>query len=313
MAAPHVSGAAALLLAAYPGLSYQAALARLYGSADRVSALDGKVATGRLNVARAIEADTRAPGAPALSSIPALATRTSVALAWTAPDEDGALGAGAASTYLLRYRLAGTAAWDDAPAPRPGSPGTLQSAVVGGLRPGRTYELLLVAIDNVGNSSSSPVLVTATKPGIEVLFDDLEGGSAWTASPPWGLVSDRFHSPIRAWSDSPAGPYRNGIDASVASRAFSLAGARNPTLSFWRRYNLEKSRDIGSVEVSRDGGSTWTALATMTGGADWAPVDVDLGPYVGAASVRVRFRIVTDTSNVNEGWLIDDVIVSADP
>lgn len=55
MAAPHVTGALALLKAKYPTESATTLIKRLYERADRVDALKGKVATGaRLNIANAI-------------------------------------------------------------------------------------------------------------------------------------------------------------------------------------------------------------------------------------------------------------------
>jgi hypothetical protein len=312
MAAPFVSGAASLVMAAFPGISHQQVAARLLGSADRLPGFDGKVASGRLNVARAIEADVRPPGQATLTAVPTLATRTSVTVAWTAPDEDGPLGANGASAYELRYRIAGTAGWIDASAPRPAPPGTAQTATIRGLRPGRVYDVSLSARDNVGNAAAPVTVKASTTPGVELRFDDLEGASSWTSTLPWALATDRAHSPLRAWTDSAGRPYASNTDASVTMPPVRLTGLRNPTLSFWQRYNLEQNRDIGAVEISVNGGASWTRMTTFSGGADWAPAEVDLRPYAGAADARIRFRIVTDAAKVHDGWLIDDVVVSAD-
>lgn len=57
MATPEVSGVAALVLAANPGMSMKELRARLFESVDKLPALSGKVATGgRLNAARAVGA-----------------------------------------------------------------------------------------------------------------------------------------------------------------------------------------------------------------------------------------------------------------
>ncbi len=51
MATPHVAGAATLIASAYPDISNEDLIARLYGGVDQVASLDGKTATGgRLNV-----------------------------------------------------------------------------------------------------------------------------------------------------------------------------------------------------------------------------------------------------------------------
>jgi subtilisin family serine protease len=55
MAAPHVSGAAALLLAAFPSMKAKDLKEVLMESVDKVSSLEGKVVTGgRLNIAKAL-------------------------------------------------------------------------------------------------------------------------------------------------------------------------------------------------------------------------------------------------------------------
>ena len=84
MAAPQVTGAAALLMSALPGASSAEIKARLENTTDSVESLEGKVASGgRLNVAKAF--DTY-PGRPTITSpksgkaLHSLATQT---LSWT--------------------------------------------------------------------------------------------------------------------------------------------------------------------------------------------------------------------------------------
>ena len=54
MATPHVAGALALVWDAHPTWNYRQVIASILNTADRMSSLTGKVATGRLNVAKAI-------------------------------------------------------------------------------------------------------------------------------------------------------------------------------------------------------------------------------------------------------------------
>jgi subtilisin family serine protease len=55
MAAPHVSGALALMMAEFPALSYQEIIAKLLAATDPVPSLHGKTIAGRLNIAKALE------------------------------------------------------------------------------------------------------------------------------------------------------------------------------------------------------------------------------------------------------------------
>ncbi|HVK14678.1 MAG TPA: S8 family serine peptidase, partial [Gemmataceae bacterium] len=61
MAAPHVAGALAVVWDAHPTWTYRQVIDAVLNTADRVSALSGKVATGRLNVGRAIAYSTSTP------------------------------------------------------------------------------------------------------------------------------------------------------------------------------------------------------------------------------------------------------------
>ncbi|HTG43845.1 MAG TPA: S8 family peptidase, partial [Verrucomicrobiae bacterium] len=69
MAAPHVTGAIALLRAAYPTESYTAIISRLLSGVDKLPSLDGKcVSGGRLNISNLFPAKSVAP-APVISSL----------------------------------------------------------------------------------------------------------------------------------------------------------------------------------------------------------------------------------------------------
>ena len=85
MAAPHVAGAVALLMA--QGMTPTAAVNRLLGTLDKVSC--GRGCQGRLNLANAVGADPNAPAATAAPSGPATtrppsAPRTTVPRSTTA-------------------------------------------------------------------------------------------------------------------------------------------------------------------------------------------------------------------------------------
>ncbi|MGQ0535182.1 MAG: fibronectin type III domain-containing protein [Methanobacteriota archaeon] len=69
------------------------------------------------------------------------------------------------------------------------------------------------------------------------------------------------------------------------------------------------------VQVSTNGGSTWTTLrqwdSTMPSQTTFAPVSIDLSPYVGGtAKVRFSFDTVDSVANDFLGWLVDDVQVT---
>lgn len=171
MAAPHVSGAAALVRAVAPGIGVAQLKQRLLDSADRVPDLAGITVTGgRLNAFLAIaEPDSTPPGM--IDDLFAeAATSNSIVLAWTATGDDGAEGT--ATTYDVRYA---TAPIDDASfasarraagPPPPAAAGSAERLEVGGLDPGTTYHFAVKAVDEWGNSGplSNPASAATLPP-----------------------------------------------------------------------------------------------------------------------------------------------------
>ncbi|MCA9978911.1 MAG: immune inhibitor A, partial [Anaerolineales bacterium] len=104
------------------------------------------------------------------------------------------------------------------------------------------------------------------------------------------------------------------------------------TLSFDTIYDLEDYWDFGFVQVSTDGGYTWTSLedneeystydydpnahptviANLPGLTSWIPdwitLTYDLGAYADQ-DILVAFRMVTDWGTHYGGWWIDNVYV----
>jgi len=110
----------------------------------------------------------------------------------------------------------------------------------------------------------------------------------------------------------------NNTDASAVARV--TVPAADPTLRFLAKYGAELGYDYGYVQVSTDGGATYTAIpgdktvdgplgpslnGTTTG---FEPHSYDLSAYAGQ-EILLAFRYVSD-GGVNEGGLlIDDVTV----
>ena len=103
------------------------------------------------------------------------------------------------------------------------------------------------------------------------------------------------------------------------------------------RWGLESFWDFGFVQVSTDGGSTWTSLsnayttfdhdpsaypaiiANLPGLTDYNPswpnfdeISFDLSAYAGQ-TILISFRYMTDWSTTYEGWYIQTATVSGTP
>lgn len=139
------------------------------------------------------------------------------------------------------------------------------------------------------------------------------------------------HSGSRAWwSDNT----QNWADVRLTRTVQVPAAA--PRFRLWNNYEIESEWDFGFVEVSTDGGATWTEQkvydesgALVSTGDDYADPNgrlrdyggkkygltgssggwrhdyVDLAPYAGT-TVQLRLRYATDPNTNERGWLSDD-------
>lgn len=114
------------------------------------------------------------------------------------------------------------------------------------------------------------------------------------------------------------------------TRSFDLSHVREATLEFWLWYDIEEGWDFAYVEVSEDGGQTWTILpgrhtsadnpsgnsfgpawTGVSGGGDvpqWVHEQVDLTPYAGR-QVQIRFEYITDDAVNRVGLMLDDIAI----
>jgi hypothetical protein len=96
-------------------------------------------------------------------------------------------------------------------------------------------------------------------------------------------------------------------------------------LDFKTWYDIEKDWDYGYIQVSTDGGSTWTNLPAsfttntspygqnlgngITGASGgWVDGHVDLRAYAGQ-TVRIRFAYIADFYTYGLGWMLDTISV----
>jgi hypothetical protein len=85
-----------------------------------------------------------------------------------------------------------------------------------------------------------------------------------------------------------------------------------PRLRIWHWYNFATG-DTGEVQIKFENGSWQKILGpfTHTSGGVWTPTTILLDDYADSI-VQFAFRIVSDESNTESGWYIDDVILLAD-
>jgi hypothetical protein len=168
-----------------------------------------------------------------------------------------------------------------------------------------------------------------------IFSDTVESGLAgWTTSHvggtlDWSQVTTDAHSPTHSWF---AGDEEPVNDQYLVSPAIPISGSNE--LAFWHRYDLEAGYDGGVVEVSTNGGGSWSDLGPMMtdhgynstiasnfdspiagrpafsgNSGDWIQTHADLSSFA-SQTIRLRFREADDNSVGQAGWWVDDIEVS---
>ena len=155
-------------------------------------------------------------------------------------------------------------------------------------------------------------------------FDNFESGLGnWvTSGHDWAVINTDSRSGAHAITDSPDGNYPANTTAAIELvHPIDLMAATTPVLSFWFKSSIDNSmendpggvwdhRDYGNVDISQNGGVTWTTIASYTGYVTtWTKVTLDLTTYK-ATPMLIRFRMSENPgSGQADGWYIDDVAI----
>lgn len=197
---------------------------------------------------------------------------------------------------------------------------TAHSVLLTGLSPCTRYLVAVSSTDAAGNTAEDdngglgyPFRTT----GRAYAFgpDDVEGATSWTPTGPWHVSTCRAFSGSKAWKAGATacpGTYGNSLDVTLTSPVLDLgAPGHGYRLRFREWYETEEGWDFCNIQVSVNGGATWTNLRTGLSGSSggWVLRDLDLAPYSGSA-FRVRFLFHSDSNTVAEGWYLDDLEVS---
>ncbi len=154
-----------------------------------------------------------------------------------------------------------------------------------------------------------------------------EGSSAVTLKHlGWEFSTARFNSGDRSYFSA----YNNNECIWFATQPMTLTVGEASTLSFWTAYQIENQFDGGVVQVTNDGGNSWSTLAmdqgypgtfnnttdscgfnsgdpSFTGtNLTWTQYTADLALFNGA-EIQIRWIFSTDGGLTQEGWYVDDI------
>ena len=160
--------------------------------------------------------------------------------------------------------------------------------------------------------------------------EDIGGNSTWALGQPMGGTIASAASGTNAWVTNLAGDYENNEDAYLVSPCLDFSSlTSDPILAFALNYDTESCCDEAFMEVTTDGGATWTKLGTADTGLNWyndvfddlwngtddsalgwVPARQTLTGTAGSSEVRLRFVFSSDFTVVREGIGVDNILIA---
>ncbi len=174
-------------------------------------------------------------------------------------------------------------------------------------------------------------LVACSAPGYApefTYFEDFEASNGaytttgWT-SWEWGVPTSgpgSAHSGTNAWATNLEGDYNDDEYGSLESPDIDLSatlsqvsggggGTASLIVTWWQWLQTEAYFDYGSVDVSKDGGASWTRIYSDTGtvNTSWTQYTYYLDSSYAVSNFRIRFNFSSDYSVTEAGFYVDDI------
>ena len=149
-------------------------------------------------------------------------------------------------------------------------------------------------------------------------FEQSDGGftPGGTTSFAWGDFTSgpmEGHSGTKGIATNPAGNYNPSELGYMLSPVIDLSsyGTNTPVIQWWDWKDIESvSYDWARVDVTKDGGTTWTPVWGPVGGVndtEYHQQTVVLDPSYNVSNFQFRFYFKSDSSVQYAGWYVDDV------
>jgi hypothetical protein len=192
-----------------------------------------------------------------------------------------------------------------------------------------------------GNDAVRAVTPTSSGTYAGTWVDDADFVARLEPQDPWRITNQSNHTAggTLAYHSAADGSTVPPLTcAAVTSPPIPLQADTTPQLRYFTRYAMEPQRDGVVVEISTDGGASWSDLPPVGGypstfaltqdpptnacaypttqgafsgtQATWTEFVHDLSPFAGQTA-RVRFRMSTDPAAGMEGFYLDDLRVTS--
>ncbi|WP_179952288.1 S8 family serine peptidase [Marinicella rhabdoformis] len=205
---------------------------------------------------------------------------------------------------------------------------------------GQAYFYRVEALNNGNTSSLSPELASTAigtaSNTIGTLSDNIDDSLLMNATGTWSVSNDRASDGTLSYRSTfeGASTYTSNTCARIYSPELSIPNSGSPSVDYQAWYEIEAQWDGVVVEVSNDGGSTWTDLPPVGGypsdfsqtgspainvcgypasqgayggnSTGFDPFSHDLTAYQGD-TVQIRWSFSTDPASQFEGFYIDQI------
>lgn len=323
MACPHVAGGAGLLLSHNPELTNDQLRDRLiYGSQRMTSLTDVSLSDGRVDFAQSLEQDAVAPGAPN-DFEPARVTARSIDLKWTTVGDDK-WSNGPAQTVEIRRSSSPITVDNFAEATAESVSGAAEVGQLGHFSysqapttEAETLHFAMRSIDNVGNKSEIRTTTVTMPAAVETFATDFNSGEA----PGFEATGD-FQ--LQSWSGRGrvfgTNPPNEGAQprSTLITPSIDLSDKSGAYLRLKTRANVDGRdgqggrNDGASLNVSTDGGESWTKIHQFERFHQWRNQEFDLSRFDGE-TIQLKFNVETYPGSRAKGFSVDDIQLITEP
>jgi len=196
---------------------------------------------------------------------------------------------------------------------------------------GTTYFYVVRSVDQSNGSEDLNLVEISNSPtgpiSIGTWSDDAGDTGAAQLNPtsPWSIHSSGGSTGPKVYA---TGDYGNNTCAAVTTPAMQLG--TDPQLSFWSRYDIEYNWDKGEVQISTNGGTSWTRVplsypgsvsntndeCNLGSGTFFNGTDTSYDQYTASLTtwanneVMLRWLISSDGYVTDSGWWVDDIDIT---
>lgn len=177
------------------------------------------------------------------------------------------------------------------------------------------FEYKIVASDWGNNEIHTPVYVVdvlfGAQPDTAWDFEQYPQGWYWDGDWDWGepTVGPQPVIGSKLVATNPFGNYSINSDSWLLTPPLDLRDASEASLRLHHWYDIELNWDTGVVAVTDTYGEEWETIGEFTGREqEWRNLVIDLNSYAGSDEpVYVLFAFMSDGSVVYPGWYVDNV------